>query len=94
MSKKVVLKIVGNSAGGDPSFNGKYLTVYTPNGFGGNGLIATSVFIREAKLFNDSIEALNCWRQVSKTHPVRPDGKPNRPLTAYTVELVTVGDET
>ena len=32
-------------------------------------------------------EAMEYWRTVSTTVPFRPDGKPNRPLTAYTVEI-------
>jgi hypothetical protein len=28
------------------------------------------------------------WKRTSKTHPRRPDGKPNRPMTAFTVEVV------
>lgn len=38
-----------------------------------------------------SIEtAWECWTRTSTVRPLRPDGKPNRPLTAYTVEFEPV----
>lgn len=41
----------------------------------------------KAKRFADKAEAFEYWQTQSKTHPTRPDGRPNRPLTAYTVEI-------
>lgn len=32
-------------------------------------------------------DALALWRSVCSSDPVRPDGRPNRPLTAFTVEV-------
>lgn len=47
----------------------------------------------QARRFPDAGAALTYWKRPSTVHPVRStDGKPNRPLTAYTVELVTVPD--
>lgn len=37
--------------------------------------------------FKDKATAFAFWKQQSPTVPVRPDGKPNKPLTAFTVEL-------
>lgn len=51
------------------------------------GLKATRI-VAHAKVFDDAHAALNFWRTVSPTAPVRPDGNPNRPLTAYTITLV------
>lgn len=42
----------------------------------------------EAITFTSYAEAMEFWRQPSTVKPRRPDGKPNRPLTAYTVEVV------
>lgn len=39
-----------------------------------------------AKRFPSVIEALDYWKRPSTVRPLRDDGKPNRPLTAYTVE--------
>lgn len=43
-----------------------------------------------AMLFENAGEAMTFWRTQSTVRPLRPDGKPNRPLTAYTVEIVTL----
>lgn len=40
-----------------------------------------------AMVFADEKLAQEAWQQVSPLHPVRPDGQPNRPLTAYHVEF-------
>lgn len=39
-----------------------------------------------AKQFDSASAVLQEWQRVSTTVPVRPDGKPNRPLTAFTIE--------
>ncbi len=43
----------------------------------------------EALRFADVAEALEQWRAISTVEPRRPtDHRPNRPLTALTIELV------
>lgn len=37
--------------------------------------------------FPSSAEAFAFWKTQSRTRPLRPDGKANRPLTAFTVDL-------
>jgi hypothetical protein len=37
--------------------------------------------------FKDAGEAMTFWKTVSRVKPFRADGKPNRPLTALTVEI-------
>ena len=32
-------------------------------------------------------EAVGLWRSVDPRIPVRPDGKPNRPFTAFSIEM-------
>lgn len=46
--------------------------------------------IREAKAYASIIEAREDWIQVDQRQPVRPDGQPNRPLTAFTVTFEQV----
>lgn len=41
----------------------------------------------EALMFDDMDAAVTRWRAVDPLVPVRDDGKPNRPLTAFTVEF-------
>lgn len=42
----------------------------------------------EAMAFENVLDALDCMGAVRQQDPVRPDGKPNRPLTAYTVMVL------
>lgn len=41
----------------------------------------------KAKRFATAEEALTFYRTVSPSRPTRPDGEPNRPLTAFSVEV-------
>ena len=54
---------------------------------GGRGHVEFTKDPAKAMQFNSNPEAFDYWRTTSKTNPVRPDGQPNRPLTAYTVEI-------
>lgn len=42
----------------------------------------------EAMRFDSARDALEYWKTQSQTVPFRPDGEPNRPLTAFTIEIV------
>ena len=35
--------------------------------------------------FADMSEAFECWKRQSTVCPLRADGKPNRPLTAFSI---------
>jgi hypothetical protein len=41
----------------------------------------------EARQFETATEAMLYWQRPSTIRPVREDGKPNRPLTAFTVAV-------
>ncbi len=56
----------------------------------GLGKVIVTADINEAKKFADAEEALNFWKQQSKRCPYRDDNRPNRPLTAFTVEIERV----
>lgn len=43
--------------------------------------------IRRAVSWPDPPAAIQAWRAQSRTTPLRDDGKPNRPLTAFTVTI-------
>lgn len=51
------------------------------------GLADWTTDTAEALTFPDAGEAGGFWRQQSTVKPLRPDGAPNRPLTAYTVAV-------
>lgn len=44
----------------------------------------------KALQFDDAGAALTAWKTQSTVRPLRADGKPNRPLTAFTVEPETL----
>jgi hypothetical protein len=39
----------------------------------------------KAKKFKSFTEAMECWQAQSRVRPYRDDGRPNRPLTAFSV---------
>jgi hypothetical protein len=53
--------------------------------FGGT---ITLTYDREHALrFNGVSDAMTAWNRISVTRPRRPDGRPNKPLTALTIEV-------
>ena len=59
---------------------------YDPDGHDGLGDVVLTRDRALAHRYVDVAEAMTAWRATSSTHPERTDGKPNRPLTAFTVE--------
>lgn len=51
----------------------------------GRGELLETVLITEAKRFKTNADAMEFWKTQSERRPLRPDGEPNRPLTAFTV---------
>jgi hypothetical protein len=47
---------------------------------------------RDGLRFDNMAAAFECWKRQSTVQPLRPDGRPNRPLTAYTITFETVPD--
>lgn len=86
------IKIVGLGSGDDTPFDGKYLAEYDPKkpGVDPDGAPMTAHVVctddpEKALIFADAREAILTWQGVSGR--IRPDGKPDRPLTAFTVEI-------
>jgi hypothetical protein len=89
----MVIQIVGLATGGPSLFDGEYLVDYDPDREGvspdGEPMLAvlrTTPRLEEARRYTPE-EAFECWRRKSTRWPRRPDGKPNRPLTAFTVTM-------
>lgn len=79
----VVLKFV------DGPHAGKYLRFYDPDFEDGSGAVTVTNKVELAQRFADIIEALEEWKRPSTVHPIREtDGKPNRPMTAWSVTAV------
>lgn len=68
-----------------------YLSFYDLDAYDGRGEARVCSDPIDALKFDTILEALECWRQPSEIRPWRFDGKPNRPLTAYTVEIEDAG---
>jgi hypothetical protein len=64
---------------------GQWLERFNPNAYGGQGYAEFTTKISKAKRFATFADAMAFWKQTSTARPLRPDGKPNRPLTALTV---------
>jgi len=72
---------------------GAYLKVYDPDANKGQGLVVLTLNVREALRFASCSEAMACWAMPSTITPKRLDGKPNRPLTAFTVEPIEIKED-
>lgn len=46
----------------------------------------------KAMVFDTIIDAMSYYRRESTVVPLRPDGRPNRPLTAFTILIKPVED--
>jgi hypothetical protein len=90
-----LMQIVGLVNGGSSEFDGQFLVSYDPDreGTSPSGLpmlayITTTPDPDKAATFRTAGDAMLLWKRQSKRWPIRPyDGKPNRPLTAFTVEI-------
>ncbi len=81
------IKIICTAHGPASEHDNRWLVEYDPDGHGGAGLIVSTRAMSNAYVFENARKALEAWRAVSTIRPLRFDGKPNRPLTAWTVEL-------
>lgn len=91
MSERYVIKIVAAADGGYASQAGRYVASFDADAHHGRGEITVTREAPCALIFHDPGAAFEFWKTQSTTMPFRIDGKPNRPLTAYTVEFVKVG---
>lgn len=83
------LKLIGLASGEPTPFDGSYVVEYDP-GRDGLDLLACHLVTtpdRDLALHASTKELMMLWRSVDPRDPVRSDGKPNRPLTAFTVEI-------
>lgn len=84
------LRILSRSDGQPTKFDDKFVKVYDPafhppgERYDG-GLLEVTDDPEQALQFHTPEQAFACWRQ---SHGIRPhDGLPNRPLTAFCVEI-------
>lgn len=93
MAKGVIINCVGlaGTVGGAwPA--GAYLAEYNPEGNNGCGESAWTSDPSRAKVFSPE-DAIEVYRAVPANRPTRLDGKPNRPLTVFAVEFVSIEEQ-
>ena len=93
MGEQVVLSCVGYGAtigGAWPV--GAYLGSYAPEANDGWGDASWTSDPAKALVFDNAAAAMEFYRAVPANRPTRPDGKPNRPLTAVGVEFIPAAD--
>jgi len=88
-----VLKCLGLAATGDGPV-GQYLAAFDPEAHDGGGEATFTAHLADAFHFPTVAAAYQCYGTVPRARPLRADGKPNRPLTTFTMEFVTVPDDT
>lgn len=74
---------------GGPEY-GDYLEWFDVNAKKGFGDDRWTDEVKKAMKFETFMDAATAWKTQSKKRPFRDDGKPNRPLTAYSVTIESV----
>ena len=93
MARDYVIQILQNAAGFASEEDGAYIREFTPDTDAlGRGTLTVTRRVEDALGFPSHAEAWKFWMQQSRRVPRRPDGKPNRPLTAYTVSILRRDD--
>ena len=85
-----VIKIVQRADGSPTPEAGRYIVQFDHDALRGRGTGHYLPEVKYALRFPNAAAAMAFWRRQSVLRPMRPDGEPNRPLTAYTVEIEDV----
>jgi hypothetical protein len=82
-----VIKVLDNAFTGQKPLTDTWIAGVDFEANGGWGSIELTNDFGRAMRFESNKTALRFWRTQPRSRPLRPDGKPNRPLTMYTVEI-------
>ena len=90
---RCLMRIVGLMGGMRTIHDGQFVQEYDPNRNDESDrphtvYLTTTLNLLEAKKFDNVAAALEFWKLTDERCPLRPDGEPNRPLTAFSVEVV------
>lgn len=93
-NEPLVMRIISLVDGTRTPFDGKFVKEYDPSRDGVDPLgapmiahVVVTVDRTKAMKFKDLAEARDTWMLVDPRRPVRPDGQPNRPLTAFNISI-------
>lgn len=93
----VVLKLIGLASTDRPTpMDNQYVRYYNPsptNLPAGECHLFTTPDIDNAKQYLSIQSAIKDYRRVDTRNPIRSDGHPNRPLTAFHVEFLHIDNE-
>lgn len=85
-----VIKVIANEWAGIDFPRPTFIQAFDLDFMDGIGKAVLTEDVGQALTFPDLPALMNAWRATSAVRPVRPDGKPNRPLTAFTIEPVNL----
>jgi hypothetical protein len=71
-------------------FDGAFVQEYDPDAYDGRGHLKVTGDPGRALTFPTQAEAVERWRAQSTVQPLRADGRPNCPLSAFTVQIEPV----
>ena len=84
-----MIRVVGTAFGAFPPGTPTLLVSgFDPDAKAGFGAISMTNDPDLALRFPSVGEATEFYRRQSKTRPFRPDGEPNRPMTAFSIEVL------
>ena len=82
-----VMVLRGSASTGPTACDGQFLERMDFEAFDGRGDLVLTPLASRAKVFASLEEAWEFWKREPQARTVRPDGKPNRPLTAMNWEF-------
>lgn len=83
--KLCVIQIISLAIPRQTPYDGKYLKTFDPYTDYPRGHLTVTGDPNAAMIFSDSLEAARFW---SRSYGTRTDGKPHKPLTAFTVAIL------
>lgn len=93
---EIVIRLIDTSTPLDALGNtaplGYWLKSYNPEAHDGQGDAEFTDDLEDALVFSDAEAAIKTYRAIPNARPWRDDAKPNRPLTACTVEFIRLDD--
>jgi hypothetical protein len=89
---KYVIIALGFENGTPCPHAGEYLKSFDHEVYDGQGLGVFTKSLARAKRFDTHEDVFAFWNMQSASRPLRPDGKPNKPLTALSVKIEPVDE--
>lgn len=86
--RQYAVRILYAATGGPPTeHDGRYVVSWNPHTRVDKLDIVTTNGPSEARLWTNNRDCFAEWKTISNVQPKRPDGKPNRPLTAMSIQI-------